>query len=75
MILPGGLESVLDCIIEVMNEDMANIIRFTEQPILWPLTIKLGDVHCSCIAGVSAPINEIGKQSFRHTLLDTLFLV
>ena len=60
-IICGGLESVFDWIIEVMHEEMANIILFAEQPRLWHLTVKLGYVQCSCIASVTAPINEIGK--------------
>ena len=61
-VLPGRLESLFDRIIEFMNDEMANIIRFADQPIPWRLTVKLGDVQCSCIAGVAEPINEIGKQ-------------
>ena len=58
-----------------MYENMANIIRFTEKPSPWSLTVKLGDFRFSCIVGVAEPVNEIGKRSFWNTLLDTRFLV
>ena len=58
-----------------MHKEMTNIIRFADQPSLLRLTIKLGDFQCSCIAGVAAPINEMDKQSFLHTLLDTLLIL
>ena len=74
-ILPGSLESVFDRIIEVMHEDMDNIIRFDKKSSLGRLDVKIGGFQCSCIVGVAEPINEIGKQSFRNTLLDTIFIV
>ena len=58
-----------------MHEELADIIRFAKQLSQRRITTKLRDVQCSCIVGVSEPINEIGKQSFWHTLLDTLFIV
>ena len=58
-----------------MHEEITNIIRFAEQPSPWCLTVNLRYVQFSFIVDVAAPINEIGKQSFFHTLLDMLFLV
>ena len=72
-ILPGGIDSLFDHIIEVMHEEIDNIIRFSEQPSPWRFNVKLRDIECSFIAGVAAPINGIGKQPFRNTLLDTIF--
>ena len=74
-IIPGGIGSVFDRFIEVMYEETDTVIRLSEQPSPWRFTVNIRDVQCSCIAGVTAPINEIGKHSFRHTLLDTIFLV
>ena len=61
-ILPDGLESVFDRIIEVMHEEVDNIICFSDQSIPWHIHFKLGDVQCSFIAGVASPINEIGGK-------------
>ena len=40
-ILPGEVESVFDCLIEVMHEDMANVILFPDQPFPWSFTVNL----------------------------------
>ena len=74
-ILPDRLEYVFKRTIEVMQEEMTDIIRFSEQPSPWRLTVNLRDVQSSYIAGVASPITHIGKQSFWHTNLDALFLV
>ena len=75
LILPGEIESVFDRIIEVMHEEMANVIHFAKQPSPWHFTLNLRYVQFSCIAGFAAPINVIEKQSFWHTLMETLFHV
>ena len=74
-ISPGGLENLFERIIEVMHEEMTNIIRFAKQTSPLRLTVKIRYFQCSCIAGVASTINDIGKQLFWHTLLDTIFLV
>ena len=60
-IIPGGLGSVFKWIIELIDEKMANVIHFANQPSPWSFTVNLRDVHCSCIMGVVEPINETGE--------------